>query len=100
MTAVLFARHPVDPEHLADFEGLIGEHLVQMRAAPGLLWADCARAISPPGGRDDPSVIVLSEWRTGADADAWESGDAVAGFDRAADALRRADPTRRRFVSA
>jgi quinol monooxygenase YgiN len=65
-----------------------------MRSAPGALWADAARA-----GDDDPSWIVLSEWRTAADLDAWESGPASTQFSQAADALLRGDITRRRFGS-
>ena len=66
-----------------------------MRSAPGALWADAARATD-----DDPSWIVLSEWRTEADLAAWESGAPASEFSDAAEALLRGDITRRRFASA
>ena len=95
MTVLAFERHPVDPAQTQAFEALVGALLDEMRRAPGNLWADAARAFD-----DDPSYLVTSEWRTEADAEAWQaSGDAV-GFAERSDPMLRGDVTRRRFVAA
>lgn len=92
-TVLSVERHPVHPASVDAFETLLDEMLAEMRHRPGSLWADAARALD-----DDPSYLVVSEWRTQADLDAWEtSGEASAYRDRG-EALVRATPTRRRFV--
>ncbi|MEX0874638.1 MAG: antibiotic biosynthesis monooxygenase [Actinomycetota bacterium] len=93
-TVLAFERHPVASESVEGFIELLSGLLDAMRSAPGALWADAARA-----GDDDPSWLVLSEWRTGADLDAWESSLPAAEFSQAADALLRGDITRRHFGS-
>ena len=93
-TVLSFERHPVAPESADAFIELLPGLLEAMRSAPGALWADAARARD-----DDPSWLVLSEWRTGADLDAWESSPPATDFSKAADALLRGDITRRRFGS-
>jgi quinol monooxygenase YgiN len=92
LTVLLFERHPVDPSRSVDFERLVHDVLSRMRAAPGGLWADCARAFD-----DDPSFLLVSEWRSEADAEAWGASPDATGFERDSDAMRRADVTRRRF---
>ena len=92
-TVLAFERHPVAPDSAGAFGELVAAMLEAMRAAPGALWADAARASG-----DDPSWIVLSEWRTQADLDAWERTGVAAEFAQASDALLRADVTRRRFA--
>jgi quinol monooxygenase YgiN len=93
-TVLAFERHPVAPDNAEEFIGLLNDLLETMRSAPGALWADAARA-----GDDDPSWLVLSEWRTGADLDAWESSGPAVAFSQATDVLLRDDITRRRFGS-
>lgn len=95
MTVLCFERLPVDDARAAEFEALVSGCLEGLRKAPGILWADVAEA-----GDDDPSYILLAEWRTSADADAWEAGDAATAFTQATDVLLRGDPTRRRFSPA
>jgi quinol monooxygenase YgiN len=90
VTVLALERYPVDPSNVAAFEASMDERLGRMRAAAGNLWADLARA-----GDDAPSFLVLSEWRTAADADAWDA----AGSPEDLDPLLRGDVTRRRFVS-
>lgn len=93
-TVLLFERHPVHPAQVDAFRRWAAEVVADLRRQPGNLWADAARASD-----DDPSFVVLSEWRTAGDADAWEASDAFAGHRDAVDALVREDPTRRRFAS-
>jgi quinol monooxygenase YgiN len=92
-TVLAFERHPVALESADAFGELLAPVLEAMRSAPGALWADAARAAD-----DDPSWIVLSEWRTAADLDAWEAGSEATEFAQASDALLRGDVTRRRFA--
>lgn len=94
MTVLSFQRFPVAPGAEQAFEELAGRYAAAVRGAPGLLWCDLARA-----GDDDPSFLVLSEWRTPADADAWEDGDTARAFADEIDVHLRGDPTRRRFSS-
>ncbi len=95
MTVLAFERHPVDPSHEEAFEDALRAFVDEIRAAPGALWADAARAFD-----DDPSYVVASEWRTEADADAWEASEAATAFRERTDALLRGDVTRRRFTAA
>ena len=92
MTVLAFERHPVDEGCVPAFEELLEALVSAAREAPGVLWADAFRAFD-----DAPSYVVMSEWRTEADLDAFEGAEAAASFDEEADPLRRADPTRRRL---
>jgi heme-degrading monooxygenase HmoA len=94
LTVLRFERYPVDAKRTEGFEALVGAFLDAMRAAPGLLWADATKAFD-----DDPSYVVLSEWRTDADLDAWESSGAATTFGDGVDVHLRDDPTSRRFTS-
>lgn len=95
MTVLVLERHPVDARKAPEFEQLLDEVLVQMRAAPGSLWADAARSLDA-----DPSYLVAAEWRTEADADAWTSSAEARWFADAADPLLRGDVTRRSFTAS
>jgi quinol monooxygenase YgiN len=90
LTVLLFERYPVDAAHVSRFEELAAERLRALRSCEGNLWADVARA-----GDDEPSFVLLSEWRTPGDADA-----APPGADPAFDVVLRGDVTQRRFGSA
>jgi len=75
----------------AEFGSLLADLLATVRGQPGLLWADGAPA-------DGAGFIVVSEWRTAADLDAWEGSDAAAAWDESVDPLLTADRGRRRFA--
>jgi quinol monooxygenase YgiN len=90
-----FERYPVDPKSTDRFVAAVNEVLPAMRSASGALWADAMKAFD-----DDPSYLLLSEWRTDADLDAWESGAAARSFRDGIDVHLRGDPTRRRFGSS
>jgi heme-degrading monooxygenase HmoA len=92
LTVLAFERYPVEPSSTDAFEELVGRLLVRARAAPGALWADAARAFD-----DEPSYLVLSEWRTEADFASWEVSREIGDFQDDVDALLRGDITRRRF---
>ena len=77
---------------MTEFERLAAELVDAARAASGMLWADVARAAD-----DEPSFILLSEWRTHADLDAWESSDETVRVRDEIDNVARGDVTRRRF---
>lgn len=95
MTTVLaFERHPVHPAAVGRFEAFLHDLLEGVRGAPGLLWADAARAVD-----DEPSFIILSEWRTAEDLDAWEASTAARELGERAEGWVRGRPTRRRFHS-
>ena len=93
MTVLSLERYPVAVEAHSDFEGLLSELLVRMRRQPGLLWADGGR-----GGGD--GYVVLSEWRTAGDLDAWQTSPAVVVWEESTDPLLAGDPSRRRFGPA
>jgi heme-degrading monooxygenase HmoA len=93
-TVLSFERYPVHPASVAPFETTLDDVVGTMREAPGALWADAARARD-----DDPSYLLLSEWRTEADLQAWDDGRAFGEFTDRTDALVREAPTRRRFTS-
>ena len=93
MTVLSLERYPVAVESLGDFEALLGELLVRMRREPGLLWAD-------GGGGNGDGYVVLSEWRTPGDLDAWQSSPAAVSWEEATDPLLAGDVSRRRFGPA
>ena len=95
MTVLSFTRYPVAPDRIAAFEDAVAGLLSRMRSAPGALWAEGLRALDGAGG-----YVVAAEWRTDADADAWESSVTAIDFAAQADVLLGAEITRRRFVSA
>lgn len=90
LSVLTFERYPVDPSGLAAFEELAAQRVARMREAAGNLWADLSRAAD-----DQPSFLLLGEWRSGADADAWHAAEPLDPFD----AVLRADVTVRRFHS-
>jgi quinol monooxygenase YgiN len=94
LTVLSLQRFPVDAQQLAVFEDLAGRLVEAMRTAPGNLWADAARAFD-----DDPSYLVLSEWRGVADADAWDASQDALELEEGIYPLLRADPTRRRLAA-
>ena len=94
MTVLAFERYPVDPNRIEAFEELVGSVLGAMRSAGGCLWADAARAFD-----DEPSYVVLGEWRAEADLNAWEASTECAVFLESVDVHLRGDPTRRRFAA-
>lgn len=94
MTVLAFQRFPVAVHSIEAFEELLNGILAAMRSAGGALWADATRAFD-----DDPSYILLSEWTTPADLDAWEAGTGAAAFEERIDVHLRGDPTRRRFTA-
>ena len=93
MTVLSLERFPVAVESNADFEALLAELLVRMRRQPGLLWADGGRA-----GAD--GYVLLSEWRTPGDLDAWQASPAVVAWEESTDPLLAGDASRRRFGPA
>lgn len=94
MTVLSFTRYPVAPERIEDFDRAAASMLAGLRAAPGALWAEGLRALDGSGG-----YVVVAEWRTDADADAWGSSERAAAFAESVDVLLGADVTHRRFVS-
>ena len=93
MTVLVFERHAVNADRREAYEEALAAHLETIRQAPGALWADAARAFD-----DEPSYIVLSEWRTEADADAFAV--VRAAFAEKVDVMLRGDTTLRRFGPA
>lgn len=93
MTVLAFERYPVADDEARFREALDGL-LEHMRESSGVLWADAGKAFD-----DEPSYIVLSEWRTEADLDAWEQTGDSRSFGDEIDVLLRGDVTRRRFTS-
>jgi quinol monooxygenase YgiN len=83
-------RFAVDPSRIAAFEDLAAAVVERARSSPGLLWADLSRAADDP-----PSVLLLCEWRTEADADAFAASSDLEAFDP----LLRGEITSRRFLS-
>ena len=92
MTVLAFARYPVEPASETHFKQLVDEHLARIRSAGGALWADAAKAMD-----DEPSYILLSEWRTSADLDAWETTNEAQDLRDRSDGYLRGEVTRRRF---
>jgi quinol monooxygenase YgiN len=84
-------RYMVAESSRSAFEPLLAEFLTVMRTQPGLLWAD--------GGRteDDDGYVLLSEWRTPGDLDAWQVTPATETWEESTDPLLVTDAMRRRF---
>ncbi|HVE93032.1 MAG TPA: antibiotic biosynthesis monooxygenase family protein [Actinomycetota bacterium] len=68
-TALWLERLPVHPARVVELEGLLGEMVAEMRSAAGCLWTDASAAMD-----DVPSYLVLSEWRSSSDLEAWLGG--------------------------
>ncbi len=94
MTVLGYERYPVDPASEASFKELVDEHLARIRSAGGALWADAAKAFD-----DEPSYVLLSEWRSAGDLDSWEANAEVRVFNERSDGYLRGEVTRRRYVS-
>ena len=94
MSVLLYERYPVDPVRSREFEHAANELLSALRKAPGALWAELSRAVD-----GDQTYLLIAEWRTEADADAWAASGPAVEFMRAVDVLLGAEITRRRFVS-
>jgi len=62
-----------------------------MRSAPGALWADLLAA--------EEGYVLLSEWRTAGDLDAFEASTVADAFARALDPVLAGERTKRRFSS-
>lgn len=95
MTVLSFERYPVDPQRTQEFVALVDKLLEEMRSAPGVLWADATKAFD-----DEPSYILLGEWRTDADLEAWNGDPSAKAFRDDVDVNLRGEPTRRRFHGA
>ncbi len=89
MTVLAFERFVVMPGTESELRELAQGTLEALRNAPGALWADLA-------GTDDGFMIV-SEWRSAGDADAWDEGETARGFVQGLDPLLVGERTRRRF---
>ena len=81
-----FVLVPGSEEHLRE---LAMPALDALRSAPGALWADLA-------GLED-GFLLVSEWRSAGDADAWDDGEASRSFVRGLDPYLVGERTRRRF---
>lgn len=94
MTVLVLERYPVDPSRIAAFEELATRRIARLRSAAGILWADltCTQGWEETG--DSQGFVILAEWRTTADADAWSAGEDPAEFD----AVLAGEVTRRRFA--
>lgn len=90
MTVLVLERYPVDPAHLPRFDELASDRIDQMRSAPGILWAEGARTADEESG-----FLVIAEWRTDADAEAFRNANVLDVFD----AVLVGDVTVRRFIS-
>jgi heme-degrading monooxygenase HmoA len=95
LTILALERYPVAPDAEERFLEFVDVLLSRMRTAGGLLWTDAARAFD-----DEPSYIVLSEWRSAADLDAWEEGEDARALRDRSDVLLRGGVMRRRFTSS
>lgn len=95
MTVISLERYPVAHDAEERFRNLIEAALARMRSAGGVLWADAAKAFD-----DEPSYIVVSEWRSTADLDAWDESDAAGAFRADVDVLLRGEVLHRRFADA
>ena len=91
MTVLAFDRFSVMPGSEPQLRELTDGALRALRNAPGALWADIA-------GTDDGFMIV-AEWRSAGDADAWDEGDTARSFVRGLDPILVGERTRRRFAA-
>jgi heme-degrading monooxygenase HmoA len=91
VSVLVLERYPVSTEAAAEFEALLSGHLGLLRTQPGLLWAEGARA------SDEGNYVLLTEWRTAADLDAWEASTAAGAFGESVDHHLAGDVSRRRF---
>ena len=89
MTVLSFERFTAAPDADERFVARVEIHLEELRRAPGALWADLAGV---RGG-----YLLVSEWRTAADLDAWEAGNSAQNFRGDLDVFLIGEPTRRRF---
>jgi quinol monooxygenase YgiN len=89
LTVLSFERFTTAPDADERFAARVEVHLEGLRRAAGALWADLAGV---RGG-----YLLLSEWRTPADLDAWEAGEAAQNFWGDLDVYLIGEPTRRRF---
>jgi quinol monooxygenase YgiN len=91
MSVLSMERYVVPASARESFQPLLSELLAAMRSQSGLLWAD--------GGRteDDDGYVLLSEWRTQGDLDAWQDTPAMRAWEESTDPLLAGDATRRRF---
>jgi quinol monooxygenase YgiN len=93
LTVLSFERFTIVPDDAAEpFVARVEQCLDELRRAPGALWADLA------GFRG--GFMLLSEWRTAADLDAWEAGTVDQNFRADIDVYLIGEPTRRRFEGA
>ena len=92
MSVLSLEQYTISGASRETFEPLLAEHLAVMREHPGLMWADGGRA------EDDDRYVLLSEWRTQGDLDAWEATAEAAKWEESTDPLLAADTTRRRFL--
>jgi quinol monooxygenase YgiN len=93
-TVLHFERHTAAPGKAVELLEVLSKVTVAMRTSPGVLWAEAAQVDG------DGSILLLSEWRTAADLEAYASGSEARELDEEADPLRQADPTRRAFQSS
>jgi quinol monooxygenase YgiN len=89
VTVLAFERFTVMPGSEDRLRDLTEGTLRALRNAPGALWADIA-------GTDDGFMIV-AEWRSAGDVDAWDEGETARTFIQGLDALLVGERTRRRF---
>jgi quinol monooxygenase YgiN len=90
LTVLSFERFSVTPEAEVRVREIATTVLDALRAAPGALWAELATAA-------DGGFLLVSEWRTAPDADAWGTGEAAANFAQELDPHLVGEYTRRRF---
>lgn len=95
MSVLRFERYPVAPDSVDAFDAAVASLVEAMRTSEGNLWADAGAATD-----DQPSRLVLSEWRSASDEQAWASGAEAKRFTDEADVMLRGEPTMRRFASA
>lgn len=81
----------VAPEAEERLRELAVPALEALRRAPGALWADLADV--------EDGFLLVSEWRSAGDADAWDAGDAARAFVRSLDPLLVGERTHRRFAA-
>jgi hypothetical protein len=88
LSVLLLERYTVDPSRISRFEELAGERVGSLRDTDGCLWSELSRAAD-----DEVSYVLLSEWRSVAEADGAPEPDG------AFDAVLQSEITRRSFAS-